>query len=62
MEFLPLDFVQNKEAYTATLYYQAPGKKKEVVSIKEVNLLKPGAITIDMVANSGCVLHLTKKK
>lgn len=59
---LPLDFVQNRAAYTATLYYQAPGKKKDTVSIKEVNLLKPEAITIDMVANSGCVLHLTKKK
>lgn len=55
---LPLTFLKNESGYKATLYYQAPGKKKDVVSIKEISLRS--LITIDVEANSGCVLHLTR--
>lgn len=55
---LPLTFLKSGSDYKATLYYQAPGKKKDVVSIKEISLRS--SITIDVEANSGCVLHLTR--
>ena len=53
-----LDFLKDVTAYNATLYYQAPGKKKDVVSIKTMKL-QP-SLTLDVEANSGCVLHITR--
>lgn len=55
---LPLDFLKNLSGYKATLYYQAPGKKKDVVSIKIIHL-QP-SLTLDIEANSGCVLHISR--
>lgn len=55
---VPLDFLKDMTAYNATLYYQAPGKKKDVVSIKTMKL-QP-SLTLDVEANSGCVLHITR--
>nr|WP_129729399.1 glycoside hydrolase family 97 protein [Parabacteroides goldsteinii] len=55
---LPLDFLKDTSAYKATLYYQAPGKKKDVVSIKTIKLQR--SLVLDVEANSGCVLHLTR--
>lgn len=55
---VPLDFLKDVTAYKATLYYQAPGKKKDVVSIKTMKL-QP-SLTLDVEANSGCVLHITR--
>ena len=53
---VPLDFLKDVTTYNATLYYQAPGKKKDVVSIKTMKL-QP-SLTLDVEANSGCVLHI----
>lgn len=53
-----LDFLKDVTAYNATLYYQALGKKKDVVSIKTMKL-QP-SLTLDVEANSGCVLHITR--
>lgn len=55
---VPLDFLKDMTAYNATLYYQAPGKKKDVVSIKTMKL-QP-SLTLDVEANSGCVLYITR--
>lgn len=55
---VPLDFLKDVTTYNATLYYQAPGKKKDVVSIKTMKL-QP-SLTLDVEANSGCVLHIFK--
>ena len=55
---LPLDFLKNKKDYTATLYYQASEQKKDVVDIKKIKLDDRSEITIDLIGNSGCVLHL----
>lgn len=55
---LPLDFLKKLSGYKATLYYQAPGKKKDVVSIKIIHL-QP-SLTLDIEANSGCVLHISR--
>ena len=55
---LPLDFLKDTSACEATLYYQAPGKKKDVVSIKTIKL--QSSLVLDVEANSGCVLHLTR--
>lgn len=55
---VPLDFLKDMTAYNATLYYQAPGKKKDVVSIKTMKL--QSSLTLDVEANSGCVLHITR--
>ena len=55
---LPLDFLKNKKNYTATLYYQASKQKKDVVDIKKIKLDDRSEITIDLIGNSGCVLHL----
>lgn len=57
---LPADFLKDTSGYQATLYYQAPGKKKEEVRIKEIKL-EP-SMTINMEKNSGCVLFLKKGK
>lgn len=55
---LPSDFLADVAANCrATLYYQAPGKRKDAVSIKPVKL-QP-SLTLDVEANSGCVLHIT---
>lgn len=55
---VPLDFLKDVTTYNATLYYQAPGKKKDVVSIKTMKL-QP-SLTLDVEANSGCVLHIIR--
>lgn len=55
---IPLDFLKDVTAYNATLYYQALGKKKDVVSIKTMKL-QP-SLTLDVEANSGCVLHIIR--
>lgn len=59
---LPLDFLQDTSRYRAILYYQASGKKKDEVSIKEVKLKELSSISIDVKENSGCVLHIVKRK
>lgn len=56
---LPLDFLKDTSGYKATLYYQAQGKKKDVVSIKDIRL-QP-SVTIEVENNSGCVLHISKR-
>lgn len=55
---IPLDFLEGKKGYTATLYYQASEKKKEVVDIKPLKLDGSNGLTLDLTGNSGCVLHL----
>lgn len=55
---VPLDFLKDVTTYNATLYYQASGKKKDVVSIKTMKL-QP-SLTLDVEANSGCVLHIIR--
>lgn len=59
---LPLAMLKDQSRYKATLYYQAPGKKKEVVSVKEIKLQGQENLTLDMEGNSGCVLYLTPCK
>lgn len=54
-----LDFLKDTSGYKATLYYQAQGKKKDVVSIKDIRL-QP-SVTIEVENNSGCVLHISKR-
>lgn len=56
---LPLDMLKSQSRYKATLYYQAPGKKKDVVSVKEIKLNAQEKLTLDIEGNSGCVLYLT---
>ena len=56
---LPLDMLKSQSRYKATLYYQAPGKKKDVVSVKEIKLHGQEKLTLDIEGNSGCVLYLT---
>lgn len=56
---LPLDMLKSQSRYKATLYYQAPGKKKDVVSVKEIKLNTQEKLTLDIEGNSGCVLYLT---
>lgn len=59
---LPLDMLKDQSRYKATLYYQAPGKKKAVVSVKEIKLKGQENLTLDVEGNSGCVLYLTPCK
>lgn len=56
---LPLDMLKSQSRYKATLYYHAPGKKKDVVSVKEIKLHGQEKLTLDIEGNSGCVLYLT---
>lgn len=56
---LPLDLLENRNQYRATLYYQASNTSKNEVKIKKINLSDHKALTIDIIANSGCVLHLS---
>lgn len=58
---LPLDMLKNQSRYKATLYYQAPGKKKDVISVKEINLHGRENLILDIEGNSGCVLYLMPK-
>lgn len=57
---LPLDFLKDQSGYKATLYYQASGKKKEEVGIKEIKLQT--TVRIEVEKNSGCVLYLQTLK
>lgn len=54
---LPIDFLKNRKGYTATLYYQASEEKKDVVDAKKIRLENRNEVIIDLVGNSGCVLH-----
>lgn len=57
----PLDFLKNQEGYTGTLYYQASEKKKEIVNIQQIKLYDQKEISIDLIGNSGCVMHFSKR-
>lgn len=58
---LPLDMLKDKSRYKATLYYQAQGKKKDVVSVKEIKLQDKGdSLTLDVEGDSGCLLFLSR--
>lgn len=59
---LPLDMLKNQSQYKATLYYQASGKKKDVISVKEIKLQGQENLTLDVEGNSGCVLLLSSCK
>lgn len=59
---LPLDMLKDQSKYKATLYYQAPGKKKDVISVKEIKLQGQEDLLLDIENNSGSVLYLTPRK
>lgn len=59
---LPSDMLKGNNGSKATLYYQDPKKRKDVVSIKKLNLRKQKEVVIDVTANSGCVIHWVVKK
>lgn len=56
---LPLDMLADLSEYKATLYTQAPGKKKDSLQVRPLKL-QPD-LTIEVEANSGCVLHLSNQ-
>lgn len=58
---LPLEIVKNKAEYNVILYSQLQGKKKDEVNMKKLNLPKRDTLTLDVAANSGCVLHFCRK-
>lgn len=58
---LPLNVLGNLDDYQGTLYYQASNSSPDVVKIKKLSLKGQKTLAIEMVANSGCVLHLSKK-
>lgn len=57
---LPLDFLDHPD-YQATVYYQPSEGKKEAVSIKRMPLHGQSVIERNIVANSGCVIHFSRK-
>lgn len=59
---LPLDMLKDQSKYKATLYYQAPGKMKDVISVKEIKLQGQENLLLDIEGNSGSVLYLTPCK
>lgn len=59
---LPLDMLKDQSKYKATLYYQASGKKKDVISVKEIKLQRQDNLLLDIEGNSGSVLYLTPCK
>lgn len=59
---IPLDLLKNPNDYQATLYYQAAGKRKDVVSTKEIKLQQLSSVMVDVAENSGGVLHISKRK
>lgn len=59
---LPLDMLKDQSKYKATLYFQAPGKKKDVISVKEIKLQGLENLLLDIEGNSGSVLYLTPCK
>lgn len=59
---LPLDMLKDRSKYKATLYYQASGKKKDVISVKEIKLQGLENLLLDIEGNSGSVLYLTPCK
>ncbi|WP_455673686.1 glycoside hydrolase family 97 catalytic domain-containing protein [Phocaeicola sp.] len=54
---LPLSELQIEENCCGILYSQPRGKAKDKVGIKKVKVQQ--AFTVDVAANSGCVLHLS---
>lgn len=59
---LPLDMLQTSDNYEAILYYEASDKRKDVVNIKKVKLQNLSSLSVEVKENSGCVLHIIKKK
>lgn len=59
---IPLNIISHPEEYEGLLYYQAPGKKKDIVSVKKIKLQNSSSVTLEVAENSGCVLHITKKR
>lgn len=59
---LPLDMLQTPEDYEAILYYEASPKRKDIVSVKRIKLQNMQSVSIKLNENSGCVLHIIKKK
>lgn len=58
----PLDMLTVPNDYEAILYYQASEKRKDVVDIKKIKLQNLSSVSVEVKGNSGCVLHLIKKK
>lgn len=55
---LPLNFLKDVNGCKAVLYYQASGKKNDVVNVKTIKLRLD--MTLDVETNSGCVLHIVR--
>ncbi|MFV0507492.1 MAG: glycoside hydrolase family 97 N-terminal domain-containing protein [Bacteroidales bacterium] len=55
---LPLDMLNDREQYKATLYYQPSSKKKDEICVKEIKLDEANVI-LDVEGNSACVLYIT---
>ena len=54
------ELLKDASRYEATLYYQPSDKKKEEIKVKTIRFSKgQEQLVLDVVANSGCVLHLT---
>ena len=58
---LPLDMLKDLSRYKATLYYQASGKKKDVVSKKELKPENNHSLTLEVEGGTGCLLLLSKQ-
>ena len=58
---LPLDFLDCQDDYRATIYEQPAEGKKESVSIKRISLHGLSVIERKIVADSGCVIHFSRK-
>ena len=54
------ELLKDASRYEATLYYQPSDKKKEEIKVKTIRFSKgQEQLVLDVVGNSGCVLHLT---
>lgn len=58
---IPADILKDPSRYKATMYYQ-PGDKKDEVKIKEIKSMGQDDLTIDVEGDSGCLLHLSRKR
>lgn len=59
---LPLDKLGNMNDYQGVLYYQASESSADVVKTRRLNLKGQDTWKLEMLPNSGCVLHLSKKQ
>lgn len=59
---IPFGFLGNRASYRATLYYQPSEKKKEAVAVRSVQLKNRDTVTLDVTADSGCVVHVSRIK